>query len=237
MNGKTVAIMQPYLFPYVGYFCLAEASDIFVFYDDVNYIPRGWINRNQILLNGVPYKFSVPLSNGSQNELIRDVHTHAFADFRNKFLKQLQHAYSKAAHYKRGCDYVDAVLRPDIGSIADVAIRSVEEFYNLVGKSKVFIRSSESFQGTRGMERADRLIAITKALQSTNYVNAIGGTSLYEKPYFADRGINLSFLKADLQKYPQVGSKEFVPGLSIIDLVMNSSVEGMMPHLASYELL
>jgi hypothetical protein len=237
MTGNTVAIMQPYLFPYVGYFCLTEASDMFVFYDDVNYIPRGWINRNQILLNGVPYKFSVPLSNGSQNELIRDVQTHSLADFRNKFIKQLQHAYSRAPHYERGCEYVDAVLRPDVGSIADLAIRSVEELYTLVGKSKAFTRSSVSFPETRGMDRADRLIAITKALQSTNYVNAIGGASLYDKPYFAERGINLSFVKADLKEYPQIGSKEFVPGLSIIDLVMNSSVEGILPHLASYELL
>ena len=79
------------------------------------------------------------------------------------------------------------------------------------------------------------MIAITKALQSTNYVNAIGGTSLYEGPICRQR--YQPFLRKASEQYPQVGSKEFVPGLSIIDLVMNSSVEGMMPHLASYELL
>jgi WbqC-like protein family len=233
----TVAIMQPYVFPYVGYFCLAEASDIFVFYDDVNYIPRGWINRNRILLNGAPYKFAVPLSNGSQNELIRDVIMHSLADFRQKFLKQLHHAYSKAPCYELGCTYVDAVLTSDTGSIADLAIRSVEEFYKLIGTSKQFLRSSEAFASTRALPKAERLIEIARALNATNYVNAIGGTSLYDKTYFAARGVNLSFLMPHLQEYRQVGSREFVPALSIIDVVMNNSVEAIMPHLRSYELV
>jgi hypothetical protein len=235
--SPTVAIMQPYIFPYVGYFCLAEAADIFVFYDDVNYIPRGWVNRNRILLNGAPYKFAVPLSNGSQNELIRDVTTHSLADFRQKFLKQLHHAYGKAPYYERGCNYVDAVLTSGTASIADLAIRSIEEFYRLIGTSKRFLRSSEAFEGTRGLPKAERLIEITRALNATNYVNAIGGTSLYDKAYFAARGVNLSFLMATLKEYRQVGSQEFVPALSIIDIIMNNPVEAIMPHLRSYELV
>lgn len=235
--SETVAIMQPYVFPYVGYFCLAEASTVFVFYDDVNYIKGGWINRNQILINGAPYKFAVPLSNGSPNELICAVKTHSVTDFRSKFLKQLHHAYRKAPYYEIGCNYVEAVLKPDSVSIADIAIRSVEQFYKLIGKSKTFLRSSEAFQRSRGMDRADRLIAITKTLQSSNYVNAIGGTSLYDKSYFAAQGVNLSFVKATLKEYKQLGSKDFVPGLSIIDIIMNNALEAMIAHLASYELL
>jgi hypothetical protein len=235
--SETVAIMQPYVFPYVGYFCLAEASDIFVFYDDVNYIARGWINRNQILINGAPYKFAVPLSHGSQNELICDLKTHSFTDFRHKFLKQLHHAYSKAPYYTLGSNYVEAVLKPDSVSISDVAIRSVEEFYRLIGKSKTFLRSSETFQSSRGMDKADRLIAITKTLDSSNYVNAIGGASLYDKSYFAAQGVHLAFVKATFKEYKQIGAKAFVPGLSIIDIIMNNTVEAMIAHLASYELL
>lgn len=237
MIANSVAIMQPYIFPYVGYFCLAEAADAFVFYDDVNYIPRGWVNRNRILINGGPYKFTVPLSHGSQNELICNVKTHLFSEFRSKFLRQLHHAYSKAPHYRRGRDYVETVLRPDSDSLSDIAISSVEEFYKLIGRPKAFVRSSEAFQSTRGMDKADRLIEITKALQATRYVNAIGGTTLYDKLYFAQRGVDLSFVKVHLKEYRQSGAQEFVPGLSIIDVIMNADGEEMLGHLASYELV
>jgi len=67
-----IAIMQPYVFPFIGYFQLISAVDKFVLYDDVNYINRGWINRNNLLVNGVPYLFSIPLKHASQNRLIND---------------------------------------------------------------------------------------------------------------------------------------------------------------------
>ena len=77
--------MQPYLFPYLGYYNLASASDIFVFYDDVNYIKRGWINRNNILVNGQANKFSVPLSEVSQNKLIKDTNIQNYDEFKEGF--------------------------------------------------------------------------------------------------------------------------------------------------------
>ncbi|MDH4554440.1 hypothetical protein E8F11_04475 [Pseudomonas sp. BN417] len=86
-------MMQPYAFPYIGYFCLIEESDVFVFYDDVNYKKRDWINRNRILINGHPHNFTTPLSKGSQNKLICNIQTHSFEDFKRKFLKQVQRTY------------------------------------------------------------------------------------------------------------------------------------------------
>ncbi len=68
-----IAIMQPYIFPYIGYFQLIHAADVFVFYDDVNYINRGWINRNRILLNGKDQLFTIPCKEASQNKLIKDI--------------------------------------------------------------------------------------------------------------------------------------------------------------------
>jgi len=68
-----ISIMQPYIFPYLGYFHLIEASDRFIFYDDVNFIRKGWINKNKILLNGNDFTFTVPLSKASQNKLINQI--------------------------------------------------------------------------------------------------------------------------------------------------------------------
>ncbi|HEY4074792.1 MAG TPA: WbqC family protein [Herbaspirillum sp.] len=235
--ANTVAIMQPYVFPYIGYFCLIQASDIFVFYDDVNFINRGWINRNQILVNGDPYKFTIPLSNGSQNELICNVKMHAFEDCRKKLLKQIYQSYCKTPHFDIGFNYVEEVLKADFTSISDVAISSVEKFYKLIGIEQKFIRSSEAFQSSRGADKADRLIEITKSLQSNLYVNAIGGAALYNKSYFLESGINLSFVKPRLRSYKQMGAKEFISGLSIIDVVMNNDVDSIIDMVGDYEFL
>ncbi|MDH4610278.1 hypothetical protein E8F12_17155 [Pseudomonas sp. BN102] len=233
---NTISIMQPYVFPYIGYFCLIEESDVFVFYDDVNFINRGWINRNRILINGTPYNFTIPLSNGSQNKLICDIKTHSFDDFKRKFLKQIQLAYGKCPFYEVGYRYVLDVLSTEQSSISDVAIKSIERFYEVIGVDKKFVRSSACFSNTRGMARPDRLIEITKLLDSDNYVNSIGGTELYEKDYFADRGVNLSFVNPKLKSYKQISAREFVAGLSVIDVLMNNDVENIKLHLQSYEL-
>ena len=69
----TVAIMQPYLFPYIGYWQLIHAVDTFVIFDDVNYIKKGYINRNNILVNGQKQTFTLELMSASQNKLINDI--------------------------------------------------------------------------------------------------------------------------------------------------------------------
>lgn len=235
--SKTISIMQPYAFPYIGYFCLIEESDIFVFYDDVNYIKRGWINRNRILINGHPHSFTIPLSKASQNELICNIRTHSFERFKRKFLKQIHRTYRKSPYYEIGYEYIHDVLSADHGSISDVAVRSVEKFYEMIGANKKFVRSSACFPHTRGMTRPDRLIEITKLLHSDSYVNSIGGTELYGKDYFANKGVNLSFVRPNLKSYKQAGARDFVAGLSIIDVVMNNDIEDIKEHLQSYELV
>ena len=81
------AIMQPYIFPYIGYFQLIDAVDTFVFYDDVNFIKRGWINRNKLLVNGEEHMFTVALSNVSQNKLINEILILNKSDSQNQLLK------------------------------------------------------------------------------------------------------------------------------------------------------
>src|SRR5690606_39843209 len=126
LHANTVAIMQPYAFPYLGYFNLVQASGVFVFYDDVNFITRGWINRNRVLVKGQAHQFSIPLSGASQNKRILDVGLHDFGAFRNKFLKQLKHAYRHAPCYGSGLAYAEEVLSSDYERIADLAIASVK---------------------------------------------------------------------------------------------------------------
>ncbi len=235
--APVVAIMQPYVFPYLGYFSLIEASDVFVAYDDVNYIPRGWINRNRLLINGSEFTFTIPVANASQNDLIHEVRLHGYAGFRQKFLKQIRLAYGKATCFDAGFSYVEAVMTPGRETISDVATASIEEVFKLLGSYKRIVRSSECASASRGMERADRLIAITKAFGSTSYVNATGGTALYDKQYFLERGVKLAFVSPRLREYPQIRAGGFVPGLSIIDVVMNNPRERVVEMIKDYELV
>lgn len=231
-----VGIMQPYVFPYIGYFSLLHAVDTFVFYDDVNFIQRHWINRNRILINQAPYLFTIPLSNGSQNELIQNVRMHSFPDFRVKFLRQLEQAYKKAPHFQTGMNYVSEVLAYSGKQISELAIRSITTFSSFLGMEKQFLCSSSAFADSRGSARADRLIRITGQLQSSRYINAAGGESLYEKSYFEQRGICLSFIRPDLCPYRQAGATTFIPGLSIIDAIMNNDKSQLLDLVANYTL-
>lgn len=234
-----VAIMQPYVFPYIGYMNLVNASDNFVFYDDVNFIKKGWINRNRIMLMGEPFRFSIPLKRQSQNVLIKDTEVADLIKFSDKFLAQLNSSYKDSPYKSSVLDYVKEVLDGRHVSISEVAIASVELFFTYVGISKSFHVSSKEFGTTRGMEKAERLIAITGLLQSTSYINAIGGTTLYGKELFSSKGVNLQFVKPALIPYEHCNgtASSFSAGLSIIDLMMNLSVEELRTHLDNFELV
>lgn len=238
MNRK-IAIMQPYVFPYIGYMNLVNASDNFVFYDDVNFIKQGWINRNQIMLMGEPYRFSIPLKRQSQNVLIKDTEVADLTKFADKFLEQLNFSYKKSPHKESVLDYVKEVLDDRHLSIGEVAIASVELFFAYLSINKSFHYSSKEFVATRGLEKAERLIKITKLLQSNDYINAIGGTSLYDKDFFSSRSVRLQFVKPTLMAYKHCNgiAPIFNAGLSIIDLMMNLSVEEIRMHIDSFELV
>lgn len=235
-HRPTAAVMQPYAFPYLGYFCLIAACDHFVFYDDVNFIQKGWINRNRIALGGQAHLFTIPLANGSQNQRIGDIALHGFEAFRRKFLRQVEQAYRKAPCFDQGMRYVDGVLSGEPRLISDLAIRSVMDACALLGLETTFSRSSERFAATRGLARADRLIEITRQLGASRYVNSMGGRELYDKAYFRDRGIELCFVDPRLPASAQDPRHENITGLSIIDVLMHNRPATILDMIRGYEL-
>ena len=94
-----IAIMQPYFFPYLGYWQLMNIVDKFVIYDDVNYIKRGWINRNRILVEGKPFYIHVPVMKASQNKIINEMEVFVDSSLRKKELKTIELAYKKAPFF------------------------------------------------------------------------------------------------------------------------------------------
>lgn len=214
-----VAIMQPYFFPYLGYFQLVQAVDHFVFYDDVMFIKKGWINRNRILMQGNEFLFTIPLEKQSQNKTIRESTISWGKEFPIKFMNQIDSAYKKAPNYTEVRNLVDQVLQIKYASLADLASESVQATWAYLGLEKKFYQSSK-LSISNDLGRAERLIEITKSLGESTYINAVNGQELYEKGIFKEKGIDLYFLKPNLNPYPQGNTKEYINGLSMIDVLM-----------------
>jgi hypothetical protein len=233
---KTVGIMQPYLFPYTGYFQLIRACDVFVWLDDVQYIKRGWINTNRILLGGAAHDFVFSVRHAAQELSINQrSYSEDFPREAAKFLKTLHMAYHKAPGYEPVRELIVRLLSTDERNVAEVNIDALEAVCGYTEIAPAFHRSSR-IPGLSGLHGAERIMGIVKALEGTRYVNAIGGTTLYSFDRFGEEGIELKFLKRGDATYPQTGST-FIPNLSIVDLLMSVEPGSTGDLLADYRLL
>jgi len=230
-----IAIMQPYVFPYIGYFQLISAVDVFIFYNDVNFIKKGWINRNRILVNEKDFLFTIPCSGISQNKTICNTKL-AFDHLeKRKLLETIVQAYKKAPFFDSVYPLVEAIILEEHHFIDQLAISSVKQISNFL-KLKVICKESRNCYDNEALRKADRLIDICQKEKISNYINALGGTKIYNKEYFYDRCIELNFLKPHPVVYKQFNN-DFVPWLSIIDVLMFNNIDQVTDYLNSYELL
>jgi hypothetical protein len=232
-----LAVMQPYLFPYIGYFQMIKAVDTFVFYDDVNFMKQGWINRNRILVNGKDFMFTVPLEKPNSFWLIKNtlIHEKFYASWKTKFQMTIQQNYKKAPYFNPITAIMNQVLNQECVSISELALESVVAVSNYLGLNTTFYSSSERYEN-KDLERENRLVDICKNENITQYINALGGQELYSKESFKEKGIQLSFIKTLPIAYKQFND-EFVPWLSIIDVLMFNSVDEVNEMLDKYELV
>lgn len=234
----TVAVMQPYILPYIGYFQLVKSVDLFVFYDDVNFIKQGWINRNKILTGGKELLFTIPLKDASSFATIRDTEVNViqFEKWRSKFLKTVSLSYKKALFFDKVYPIIEDVLMHSFSSISDYACLSVEKIASYLELKTKFSLSSVDYSDTKELDREARLLEIIKRNHSDRYINPIGGQVLYEKERFATHGITLDFIKSKPIVYQQFDN-EFVPWLSILDVLMFNDVAMVNQLLDQYELV
>ncbi len=228
--------MQPYIFPYLGYFQLIHAVDTFVFYDDVNFIKKGWINRNRIKVRNEESLFTVPLVKASQNKQINETLVSIDQKWLNQFLRTLELNYKKAAYFDEVFSLIESVIISNKETIAELAAKSITTVTEYLDLKRDFKISSESFSNTKDLGKVERLIAITLQNRSNNYINPSGGKELYSKEQFLSAGIQLNFIKHELKDYPQIG-EPMIPGLSIIDVLMHNPKEEVQKLLVNYELI
>lgn len=229
-----IAIMQPYIFPYIGYFQLIREVDLFVFYNDVNYIKRGWINRNRILLNNKEFLFTIPCKDVSQNRKICETRLAFDAIAKKKFLDNVYYAYNKAPHFEIIYPLIEHVILREFNYIDELAIASIKECAYFLQMESNF-KISEGQYNNEELKKADRLIDICRKENISNYINPIGGEEIYAKGYFKNEGIDLQFLRSLPFTYTQF-NQEFVPWLSIIDILMFNTKEAVTNLLNLYNL-
>jgi len=217
-----LAIMQPYFLPYIGYYQLMAAVDLFVVYDRIKYTKKGWINRNRLLLNGSDALFSLALKKGSD---ILDVAERELApDFdRTKLLNQFAGAYRRAPQFAPTFALLERIVGSVDGNLFNYLHHSLVAVRDHIGIDTE-IRVSSTLDFDNDLKGPDKVLAICAAVGANHYVNPIGGTELYSKDDFAARGIELQFLRARPFEYPQFGA-EFVPWLSIVDVLMFNPLE------------
>lgn len=230
-----VAIMQPYFFPYLGYFQLINSVELFIVYDNIKYTKKGWVNRNRFLQNGKDVFFVLPLKGDSDFLYVRE--RELAADFkRNKFLNKIKSAYQHAPYFKKVFPLIELIISYEEVNLFLFLHNSIVKTCEYIG-IETEIRVSSQIAIDHGLKGQDKVLALCEAVGANVYVNAIGGMELYLRENFLSRGIELKFIKSMPFEYKQFGN-EFVPWLSIVDVMMFNSIEAIERCLNSnYELI
>ena len=230
-----LGIMQPYLFPYIGYFQLIAMVDTFVIHDDVQYIKAGWINRNRILVNDRPRYVTLPVRKGPTSLAINErVFADAFESDKKKMLRQIEDAYRKAPCFDTVFPLLEDSLAGAERNVSAFVVGTLQACCRYLKIETPFVLSSETvrFDDLKGQ---DRVLEINAFLGATHYINTIGGKELYDRDQFMRRGLKLSFLRLRPIRYRQFAG-EYVANLSIIDVMMFNRVEKIASLLQEYDL-
>ena len=221
---ERVGIMQPYFFPYTGYFSHMFACDLFVLYDNIQYTKKGWINRNRIFSNGHIVPITIPLAKG--RDLLPIFERQLAVDFSGeKILRQLRGAYSQAPGWKEIETLVGSIFQQGHRNLFDFLFESLSSTAQLLEIDTPLIPSSK-ISLEEGAGGQNRVLGICSALEATVYVNPISGRHLYDPEAFQKQGISLEFISSSPRSLPRKESalpETVVPDdlnrLSILDVI------------------
>jgi WbqC-like protein family len=231
----TLAVMQPYLFPYIGYFQLIGAVDRFVIYDDVSYIKGGWINRNRWLVGGTPDHFTFPVRDASSFRRIADMRLTEGGGWPPKLLKTFRQEYGRAPYFAAAFALLEEVVTLDESGVSRRAVASLRAVMGYLGMTTPLVETSACY-GNADLRGVDRVIDICRREGATRYVNSIGGQKLYDVATFATAGIELQFLRSRPVEYRQF-HEPFVPWLSVLDVIAFNPPDSVRTFLREYELV
>lgn len=218
--------MQPYLFPYIGYFQLINSVDKFIFLDDVNFINKGWINRNRLIFSGSVSYFSLALKQASQNKKIEEIDISEDSKLLLKLERSIKESYKKAPFFSEAYPILESRLfLSDLHKISEIAKLSVLDVMKFLDIKTTVVQSSSLYEN-QNLTGQDRILDICLKEGAAEYINLPGGNNLYDRNFFKNQGIELSFIKPNIAEYKNF-SVAFEPALSIIDLMMHVPCENI----------
>lgn len=230
-----IAIMQPYFLPYIGYFQLIKAVDKFVVYDDVNYINRGWINRNNLLIGGNKHIFTIPLLDTSQNKLINELVIVGENQWKHKLLKTVEQSYRKATYFEQIYPLFYELISSEMHKIADLNVLAIRKICEYLEIQTEIIPTSTHYNN-RHLKGQHRILDICLQENSDAYINPIGGMDLYDQHIFSAHHIEIYFIESIEIPYAQI-SDQYIPSLSVLDVLMHVDKTEIKAHLDSFQLI
>lgn len=230
-----LGIMQPYFFPYLGYWQLMNAVDRYVVYDDVNFIKGGRINRNAILVNGAAHNINLPLLGASPNKHINEVQVNPDPVARTKLIRTVEQSYAKAPYFAEVMPLLAEAISCSEADLGKYLLNTFRAVGGYLGITTELLLSSE-LEKDSSLKAHDKVVDICRRLGADEYYNSISGVPLYEphRDLFEAAGIELRFPVMRQVQYRQF-KNEFVPNLSIIDVIMFNSREECRGLLQEYD--
>lgn len=232
-----IGIMQPYFLPYIGYWQLIRCVDKYVIYDDVNFIKGGWINRNRYLYQGEAKIFNIIMKEASSFKKINEIELMPSKEKYNpmeKLLSTFTMAYKKAPFYREAYAVLEEIVRFETNNLSRFIENSIREICRYLEIDTELILSSE-IEKNDELKKEERVMEICRRLGGDTYINAIGGKELYRSEDFEKEGLRLNFLRTQEIVYKQFNN-EFVPNLSIADVMMFNDKEEIKKMLSDYSL-
>jgi len=241
-----IGIMQPYFFPYIGYFQLIDAVDTFCMYEHVTFRKKSWITRNRILDKGrlEPIFISIPVKGKSSFKSINDVSVNDSEDWKKSILNALFYNYKKAICFDETYSFIESLLSVKKESIHEYNSEIIIAISKWLGSTTKIIAKSDNLTEIelennpidKNLDnKTNRILMLCRRFQSSHYINPSGGVELYNKKDFEENGLQINFIKTEPISYKQWGN-DCVQNLSIIDMMMHVPKTDIQQFLKSYSL-
>ena len=233
-----LGIMQPYFFPYLGYFALIKHTDQWVVFDTPQFIRHGWIERNRILKPGDRWQYiKVPLEKHKRETPINEIKIRANENWQEKIIAQLGHYKKKARGLLPYVRFAEDAVSFETEYISKLNIHLLRLTCDYLGlKFDYSVFSELDFDLGPVNEPDEWALKISKALDANEYYNPPGGSDFFNKEKYERNNISLKLLQLNLKEYDQ-RRKTFEPGLSIVDVMMFNPIKRIRDFLDLYELV
>jgi len=232
----SVGMMQPYFFPYVGYYSIIDKVDVFVITDEVQYIRHGWMNRNRILNCNKEFTYiNMAVKKVPQKTAIKEVRINNDHPWKQKFRQDLKRYKNFGNYYNEAMEVIEACLAYEADSLTHFHVNSLKQVMDYVGiKGRIEILSELNLQLPKIESPDEWGMYVTLALGGKTYYNPPGGMTFYDSKKYKEKGVDLLFLINKLTPYNQ-GRDYFIAGMSMIDLMMFLSPEEILHQVKNYE--